>query len=77
MAARISKSLIVVLLLLLHIAACARYPLNQQSDSFDSQGGYRFEHLKNGPHNTDDLFICLAFSGGGTRAAALAYGVME
>ncbi len=77
MAARISKGLIVVLLLLIHIAACAQYPLNQQSDSFDNQAGYRFEHLKSGPQNTDDLFICLAFSGGGTRAAALAYGVME
>ncbi|MHB8069890.1 MAG: patatin-like phospholipase family protein [Desulfobaccales bacterium] len=77
MAARISKSLIVVLLLLIHIAACAQYPLNQPSDSFDDQAGYRFERLQKGSHNTDDLFICLAFSGGGTRAAALAYGVME
>jgi NTE family protein len=77
MAPRRSKSLIVVLLLIIHIAACAHYPLNQQSSSFDKQGGYRFEHLKAGPHNTDKLFICLAFSGGGTRAAALAYGVME
>lgn len=76
MAARISKSLIVVLLLIIHIAACAQYPLNQQSDIFDKQAGYRFEHLKAGPLNTDKLFICLAFSGGGTRAAALAYGVM-
>ncbi|MCX5892139.1 MAG: patatin-like phospholipase family protein [Deltaproteobacteria bacterium] len=28
-------------------------------------------------NNTDSLFVCLTFSGGGTRAAALAYGVME
>jgi len=77
MAARISKSLLVVLLLSIYIAACAQYPLNQQSNSFDKQAGYRFEHLKTGPLNTDKLFICLAFSGGGTRAAALAYGVME
>jgi NTE family protein len=76
MAGRISKSLLVFLLLLIHIAGCAHYPLNKQSDSFDKQGGYRFVHLQRGPHNTDNLFICLAFSGGGTRAAALAYGVL-
>ncbi|MFI5330435.1 MAG: patatin-like phospholipase family protein [Desulfobaccales bacterium] len=77
MRARISRCLIAVLLLVLQIAACARYPLNQPNHSFDKQAGYRFENLQRGPHNTDALFVCLAFSGGGTRAAALAYGVME
>ena len=38
--------------------------------------GYRFDTLKPGDHNTDSTFICLTFSGGGTRAAALAYGVL-
>ena len=79
MTARKSKTLIFILLLLIHVVACAQYPLNQQSEGpFDQQAGYRFEHLKPGPHKkTDNLFICLAFSGGGTRAAALAYGVMQ
>ncbi len=77
MRARISRRLIVVLLLVLQIAACGRYPLNQPSHGFDKRTGYRFENLQRGPHNTDALFVCLAFSGGGTRAAALAYGVME
>ena len=27
--------------------------------------------------NTHSLFVCLTFSGGGTRAAALSYGVLE
>jgi NTE family protein len=77
MATRLAKCLISVLLLVLHLSGCAHYPLNQPSPSFDKQAGYRFETLQPGPRNTDELFICLTFSGGGTRAAALAYGVME
>jgi NTE family protein len=77
MAARSSKGLLVILFLVLQLSACAHYPLNQQSYSFDEHAGYRFDNLKPGPRNTDTLFICLTFSGGGTRAAALAYGVMQ
>jgi hypothetical protein len=38
---------------------------------------YRFERAPATGKNTNSLFVCLAFSGGGTRAAALAYGVLE
>jgi predicted acylesterase/phospholipase RssA len=37
---------------------------------------YRFNQEPSGK-NTNSLFICLEFSGGGTRAAALSYGVLE
>lgn len=43
----------------------------------ESAHGYRFANLPPGPDNTDGLFMVLAFSGGGTRSAALAYGVLE
>ena len=43
----------------------------------DLQAGYRFDVLKPGPGNTDDVFVCLCFSGGGTRAAALSFGVLQ
>ncbi len=56
---------------------CAHYVVNDQSRNFDSQSGYRFDTLASGPHNSDALFVCLMFSGGGTRAAALSYGIME
>jgi predicted acylesterase/phospholipase RssA len=37
---------------------------------------YTFDQLA-ATDSDDDLFICLTFSGGGTRAAALAYGVLQ
>lgn len=41
------------------------------------QTGYRFNTLRPGVGNTDEVFVCLCFSGGGTRAAALSFGVLE
>jgi NTE family protein len=62
---------------LLLMVACAHYEVNAPADTFDSQAGYRFDALAPGPRNSDTLFVCLMFSGGGTRAAALSYGIME
>jgi NTE family protein len=56
---------------------CARYIVNDQSKNFDAESGYRFDALDPGAGNSDSLFLCLMFSGGGTRAAALSYGIME
>lgn len=43
--------------------------------------GYRFDSLPmnapNSSRNSDQLFVMLAFSGGGTRAAAMSYGVLS
>ena len=64
-------------LLVVQAAACAHYPVNDQSKTFDPENGYRFDVLPHGPRNTDDLFVCLMFSGGGTRAATLSYGIMQ
>lgn len=62
--------------LILSIVGCAHYDVNQQAKVFDKDSGYQFDHLaQNG--NSDSLFVCLTLSGGGARAAALAYGVME
>ena len=38
---------------------------------------YYFPELSLGPNNSNELFVILAFSGGGTRAAALSYGVLD
>ncbi|MCK8600107.1 patatin-like phospholipase family protein [Desulfoferrobacter suflitae] len=62
---------------LILFTGCAHYIVNEQSREFDSESGYRFDAIDPGPHNSDSLFVCLMFSGGGTRAAALSYGIME
>ena len=64
------------LLLVFVLAACAHYPVNARSSTYRKDAGYRFDPLLE-QDAADELFICLSFSGGGTRAAALAYGVMQ
>lgn len=44
---------------------------------FDPQQGYRFTQTARGADNTSSLLVVLTFSGGGTRAAALAHGILE
>ena len=59
----------------IHLTGCVHY--NDQNLDFDLESGYRFDKIDSGQGNTDSLFVCLMFSGGGTRAAALSYGIME
>jgi NTE family protein len=71
------KFLAFLLILVLALSACAHYPRNAPLSSFDGSAGYRFSNLAPLPDNSDDLFVILTFSGGGTRAMAMSYGVME
>ncbi len=57
-------------------AACAHWPENAPLSRQDPHGGYRLENVKR-PNQSDELLVFLAFSGGGTRAASLSYGVLE
>ncbi|NOU13942.1 MAG: patatin-like phospholipase family protein [Methylococcaceae bacterium] len=61
------------------LGACsASYIENRQLQSYDVKSGYRFpEPGQANQANSDSLYICLAFSGGGTRAAAFSYGILE
>ena len=66
------------LLAIMALAGCASRPINEPITQFDPKSGYRPYLLipkrqNNDPHT---LFI-VAFSGGGTRAAAFSYGVLE
>ena len=55
---------------------CAHYPVNQSVKEIRLDAGYREATMKT-PGNSDSLLLFLTFSGGGMRAAALSYGVLE
>src|SRR4030095_9553121 len=58
-------------------AGCAHYPLNAQQTKASGTSGYRFpEYVESRTDPADELFVCLSFSGGGTRAAAFAHGAL-
>jgi NTE family protein len=63
-------------LAVLVLQGCAHYVVNEQKSATSPGLEYRFPAVAQGP-NTNSLFVCLEFSGGGTRAAALSYGVLE
>lgn len=67
-------------LVLVVATGCAHYPHNARlTDAhYRSDGGYRFPAMvRDRPDSRDELFVCLSFSGGGTRAAAFAYGALR
>src|SRR5439155_22226036 len=70
------RSSITFLAIALFASGCAHYPVNAPLAAVDGRTGYRFENTAFST-NSDDLLLMLAFSGGGTRAAALDYGVLE
>lgn len=67
------------LLILLVGAGCAHYPVNARLGSAYPAPEYRFPDPPEGTASDrrDELFVCVAMSGGGTRAAAFAYGVLQ
>lgn len=65
--------------LVLGLGACstAHYPINQPRSADSPTPGYEFPLLRNDLHNSDSLFLYVGVSGGGSRAAALGYGVLQ
>lgn len=70
--------IILAILIAVMLAGCASRPINEPITQVDPQAGYRPYLLIPKRQNQDPktLFV-LSFSGGGTRAAAFSYGVLE
>lgn len=58
------------------LGGCAHYPDNPQLSTISTTTGYRYNVVREEPTG-DKPFVILAFSGGGTRAAAFSFGLME
>jgi NTE family protein len=67
---------VVCFLSLFALCGCASRPVNPRITQTHESTGYRFETRQVHSQDRDNLVI-LAFSGGGTRAAAFSYGVLE
>jgi NTE family protein len=57
-------------------SGCSQYRVNTPIERYDPDTGYRGKFMGR-PGNSEDLLLYLTFSGGGTRAAAFSYGVLE
>src|SRR5438093_3261011 len=58
------------------LGGCATRPVNPPITQVDPNAGYTFQTRQKHFKSQDNLVV-LAFSGGGTRAAAFSYGVLE
>jgi predicted acylesterase/phospholipase RssA len=59
------------------LAGCFTYPVNPALTRYEPTAGYRFCNRSMGPGNSDRNFVIVTLSGGGTRAAAFAYGALR
>ncbi|MBW2192746.1 MAG: patatin-like phospholipase family protein [Deltaproteobacteria bacterium] len=68
---------VILVLFLIGLTACAaHYPVNKSISSVQSVENYAVGN-EGGSSRSSELLLILTFSGGGTRAAAFSYGVLE
>ena len=79
MASKPALTLICLLLLGILTGGCTHfghYPVNEPLNKYEPGYGYIPKNMGS-PDSSEELFLILSFSGGGTRAAAFSYGVLE
>lgn len=59
------------------LLACAHFPVNAPLDRYDPAYGYRVSATSGDTDDSRELLLIVNFSGGGTRAAAFAYGALQ
>jgi NTE family protein len=57
-------------------SGCAHYPVNDPLTEYNPDSGYKGKNT-GAKESSDELLFLLTFSGGGMRASALSYGVLE
>jgi NTE family protein len=70
-------SLFIIFISLSFGGCTAHYPVNDPITSINKEEGYRLGIQQGHPNQSESLTVIMAFSGGGTRAAAYSYGVLE
>ena len=66
------------LLILLQLSGCATtYPVNPPLTHIDQDTAYNYQNVVEQSDKGSNVLLMLAFSGGGTRAAAFSYGVLK
>ncbi len=64
------------IIMIIIFSGCSQYPENPPLKSISEAAGYRYRVVRPAP-TKDKPFVILSFSGGGKRAAALSFGLME
>jgi NTE family protein len=65
-------------LLILLLSGCAAiYPVNPPLTHIDENTAYNYQNVTGESDKSNKVLLMLAFSGGGTRAAAFSYGVLK
>lgn len=64
--------------MLFFLSGCATsYPVNPPLPQSDPKAGYQYNNVRDESGKSSEVLVLLAFSGGGTRAAAFSYGVLK
>ena len=70
--------LYLIFLILLQLSGCATtYPVNPPLTHIDENTAYNYKNVVEQSDRGSNVLLMLAFSGGGTRAAAFSYGVLK